>query len=97
VNILSHNREPASVDHQTVIRINRDTPYSFAIVDISGGATITIPDHGDRYVSVMVVNQDHYVNAIHHDPGEHRLTVEDHCTPYVGVAGTNLGRPGGCG
>ena len=86
VNILSHNREPASVDHQTVIRMNRDTLYSFAIVDIAAGATITIPDHGDRYVSVMVVNQDHYVNAIHHAPGEHRLTVEDHGTPYVGVA-----------
>lgn len=86
VNILLHNRVPASVEHQTVIRMNRDTLYSFAVVDISDGATITIPDHGDRYVSVMVVNQDHYVNAIHHDPGEHRLTVEDHGTPYVGVA-----------
>lgn len=60
VNVLSHNRAAASVDHQTVIRMNRDTLYSFAVVDLADGATVTIPEHGDRYVSVMVVNQDHY-------------------------------------
>ncbi len=86
VNLLSHNREPASVDHQTVIRMNRDTLYSFAVVDIADGATITIPEHGDRYVSVMVVNQDHYVNDIYHTAGEHRLSVETFDTPYVLVA-----------
>ncbi len=86
VNLLSHNREPASVDHQTVIRMNRDTLYSFAVVDIADGATINIPEHGDRYVSVMVVNQDHYVNDIYHTAGEHRLSVETFDTPYVLVA-----------
>lgn len=86
VNTFSHSREPASVDHQTVIRMNRDTLYSFAVVDITAGATITVPEHGGRYVSVMVVNQDHYVNAVHHASGEHQLTVDRHGTPYVGVA-----------
>ena len=43
VNIFRHNREPTSIDHQTVIRMNRDTLYSFAIVDISQGATVTVP------------------------------------------------------
>lgn len=86
VNVLAHNREPATVDHQTVIRLNRDTLYSFAVVDISDGATVTIPDHDGRYVSVMVVNQDHHVDAILHDAGEHRLTIEQFDTPYVGVA-----------
>lgn len=86
VNVLAHNREPATVDHQTVIRLNRDTLYSFAVVDISDGATVTIPDHDGRYVSVMVVNQDHYVDAILHDPGEHRLTIEQFDTRNVAVA-----------
>ncbi len=31
-----------------------------AIVDISAGATVTVPDAGVRYVSVMIVNEDHY-------------------------------------
>jgi hypothetical protein len=86
INRLSHNRTPASVDHQTVIRMNRDTLYSFAIVDISEPATITIPAHGDRYVSVMVVNEDHYINGIFHDAGTHELSIDRFDTPYVAVA-----------
>jgi hypothetical protein len=86
INRLSHNRAPAAVDHQTVIRMNRDTLYSFAIVDISAGAVVTIPEHGDRYVSVMVVNQDHYVNGILHDPGVHEIDIDRFDTPFVAAA-----------
>ncbi|MFP3821928.1 hypothetical protein SB658_24840, partial [Bacillus sp. SIMBA_008] len=60
--------------------------YSFAVVDISAGATFTIPEHGDRYVSAMVVNEHHYIDAIFHDAGEHRLTVEQFGTPHVVLA-----------
>jgi hypothetical protein len=86
INQLAHNREPTPIDQQTVIRMNRDTLYSFAIVDISDGASLTIPNAGDRYVSVMVVNQDHYINRVLHEPGQHSLTVDEFDTPYVAVA-----------
>ena len=76
VNRLKHNRAPTPIDHQPVIRMNRDTLYSTAVLDISDGATVTVPDGGDRYVSVMVVNQDHFINRILHEPGQHLLTVE---------------------
>lgn len=46
VNAFSHNREPAAVEKQTVIRMNRDTLYSFAVIDISAGATLTVPEAG---------------------------------------------------
>jgi len=62
INQFRHNRVPAAVDEQTVIRMNRDTLYSFAVVDISAGATLTVPDAGDRYLSVMAVNEGHYIN-----------------------------------
>ena len=97
VNVWSHNRVPTPLDHQLVIRMNRDTLYSTAIIDISNGASISVPDGGDRYVSVMVVNQDHYINRIIHEPGEHELTVDEFDTPYVLVAARVLvdaGRPG---
>ena len=93
VNTWFHHRAPASVDHQTVIRMNRDTLYSFAIADISDGATLTVPEHGDRYVSVMIVNQDHYINEIVHDPGVYELSVDRHETPYVLVAARVLVDP----
>mgnify|MGYP002737254377 CR=1 FL=1 len=83
INTFRHNREPAAIDEQTVIRLNRDTLYSFAIVDISAGARVTLPDAGDRYLSAMVVNNDHYVNAIFHDAGTHELTIDQFDTDYV--------------
>ena len=49
INRFGHNRMPTPVEHQPVIRMNRDTLYSFAAVDISEGATLTIPDGGARY------------------------------------------------
>jgi hypothetical protein len=86
VNVFRHNREPTSLEGQTVIRMNRDTLYSFAIADISEGAVVTVPQSGDRYLSVMVVNQDHYINRLFHDPGEYELTVAEFDTPWVLVA-----------
>ena len=44
INQWLHYRVPTPLEHQTVIRMNRDTLYSGAIVDISNGATITLPD-----------------------------------------------------
>lgn len=73
VNRFRHNRAPASIDEQTVIRLNRDTLYSFAIVDLHAGAVLTLPETGDRYVSAMIVNNDHLVTAVFHDAGEYRL------------------------
>jgi hypothetical protein len=43
VNRFQHRRAPTSVDHQPVIRMNRDTLYSEAIVDVSEGARVTLP------------------------------------------------------
>jgi len=86
VNRFFHLRGPTPLDKQIVIRMNRDTIYSGALVDISEGATLIVPDAGDRYMSIMVVNEDHYVNKVIHGPGEHELTVEELGTPYVALA-----------
>jgi hypothetical protein len=86
VNRFFHLRVPTPLDQQTVIRMNRDTIYSSAVVDISEGATLIVPDAGDRYMSIMVVNEDHYVNKVIHGPGAHALTVEELGTPYVVLA-----------
>jgi hypothetical protein len=93
VNTFSHNREPAPIDRQTVIRMNRDTLYSFAVVDLSAGATLTVPDAGERYLSVMVVNEDHYINRVVHDAGRYELTVAEFGSPYVVVAARTLVDP----
>lgn len=80
---LLHHRELADIDHQTVIRLNRDTIYSSAVFDLEAGpVTITMPDAGDRFMSLMVVNQDHYVPLVAYS-GTHTLTKEKMGTRYV--------------
>lgn len=93
INRFQHNRAPASVEKQTVIRMNRDTVYSFAVVDVSAGASLTIPDARGRYLSVMAVNEGHYVNQVLHDPGTYELTSEDLGSRYVVLAARTLVDP----
>ena len=57
------------------------------------GATLTLPEHGDRYLSAMVVNQDHYVDAIFHDAGSYELASDTFGTRYVTVAVRTLVDP----
>ena len=93
INRWHHNRVPTPLDQQTVVRMNRDTLYSFAVVDLDDGAVVTMPDSGGRYTSLMVVNQDHYINQIIHSPGEHRLALVDHGSRYVLLAMRVLADP----
>lgn len=93
VNKWAHNRQPIPLDKQNVIRMNRDTLYSSAIVDISKGATLTLPDPGKRYMSMMVVNEDHYVNKVFHKGGVYKLTMKEFDTPYVILAARTLANP----
>lgn len=93
LNRWKHHREPVPVDEQTVIRTNRDTLYSFAVVNISAGAAVSIPDASGRYLTVMVVNQDHYINRVFTEPGEYVLTMDEFDTPYVLLAARILVDP----
>lgn len=79
------HREPAPLDHQTIIRLNRDTLYSGTIVDVTKGATLTLPETGGRYLSAMVVNQDHYIPVLAHAAGPVELTEENCGSPFVMV------------
>lgn len=88
-----HVRQPTPLDRQSVIRMNRDTLYSVGIVDISQGATLAMPEASGRYMTVMVINEDGYLNRVFHESGEHPLTVEEFGTSFVLVAGRTLADP----
>jgi hypothetical protein len=84
---FNHRREPASIEKQTVIRLNRDTLYSSAVFDLDAGpVTITLPDAGKRFRSLQVINEDHYVPEVIYAPGSHTLDKEKVGTRYVAVA-----------
>jgi hypothetical protein len=82
---LNHTRELNPLDEQPIIRMNRDTLYSSAIVDVREGTTITLPDTNGRYISVEVINQDHFSPFILREPKEHLLTRDQIGTDYAGL------------
>ena len=58
---FEHHRDVASIDAQTIIRINRGTLYSAVVVDLDAGpATVTLPDPGKRFMSMQIVDEDQY-------------------------------------
>ncbi|MGB8712507.1 MAG: DUF1254 domain-containing protein [Onishia taeanensis] len=93
INKLHHNRTPTPIDKQNVIRMNRDTLYSLGIVNISQGATVTLPDTGKRYMSLMVINNDGYVNKVFYGGGSYKLTTDEFDTPFVGLVIRTLANP----
>lgn len=79
-----HIREPVPLDKQDVIRMNRDTLYSSAVVDLDAGpATLSIPETRGRFMAVQVISEDHYTPVVLYSPGEHRFTRADVGTRYA--------------
>ncbi len=83
VNRFFHFRQVTPLDRQTVVRMNKDTLYSPAVVDTERGATLTVPEMPDgRYCSVMLVDNDHYSCGVIYTPGTHQLPQD---TKFLGV------------
>jgi hypothetical protein len=83
VNRFYHFRQPTPLDKQNVVRMNRDTLYSMAVVDTSKGATITVPEiPPGRYASVYLADNDHYCPFVIYAAGTHALPTD---TKYLGV------------
>ena len=82
-----HIREPMSIDNQTVIRANRDTLYSSGVFDLDAGpVTVTLPDTGGRFMSLMAIDEDEYAPGTVYAPGKFTYTKEQVGTRYVLLA-----------
>jgi len=91
---FKHTREPAPVDRQLIVRLNRDTIYSSGVFDLDAGpVTINLPDSGDRFLSALVINQDHYNPQVFYGAGTHTLTKDSVGTRYVMVGVRILADP----
>ena len=76
VNDFAHNRKLTPTDDQPVVRMNRDTFYSFAVVDVSAGASITIPPVPEgKYVSIQPVTMDHRIQPMSYGSGTFELAT----------------------
>ncbi|MCA9174372.1 MAG: DUF1214 domain-containing protein, partial [Planctomycetales bacterium] len=80
---IFHMREPYSVVNQTTIRGNRDTLYSMAVFDLTVPVTIIKPSSPDRFQSLLVISQDHFMPVLKHGGGEITLTMDSVGTRYA--------------
>jgi hypothetical protein len=72
---LTHLRSRATAANQTVIRQNQDTLYSGIVLDLAKPVTITLPETDGRYMSMHVINQDHYM-FVETEPGSYPMSEE---------------------
>jgi hypothetical protein len=67
-----------------VIRQNRDTLYAAQVFDLDAGpVTITLPDGGERFISMQIIDEDEYVPAVIYDSSPHTFTKEEVGTRYM--------------
>jgi hypothetical protein len=84
---FAHQRELTPIDNQTLVRCNRDLFVSRGVFDLDAGpVTITLPNPGERFMSMLVIDQDHYVPIVIHGPGAHTFTKGWIGTRYVMIA-----------
>jgi hypothetical protein len=80
-----HHREPPPLDFD-IVRPNRDTLYSLAVFDLDAGpVTVTLPDAGQRFMTMQVIDQDHYTPAVVYGAGTYTFTREKIGTRYVSL------------
>lgn len=81
---LRHFRQMTPITAQPVVRMNRDTLYSSGVFDLDAGpVTITLPEAGERFMSVQAINEDHYTVGVYYEPGAHTFTREQVGTRYL--------------
>jgi hypothetical protein len=66
-----HHYSIMELDKQPAPMMNRDTKYSFSVLDGGGDVAITLPETDGRYMSLHVWNQDHITYKVFYGPGRY--------------------------
>jgi hypothetical protein len=83
---FNHGPGVMPIEKQAVVRANRDTLYSAGVFDLDAGpVTVTMPDAGKRFMSMIVIDEDQYAPLVFYGAGTHTLTKEQIGTRYVMV------------
>jgi hypothetical protein len=81
----AHHRELYPID-APIVRPNRDTLYSLSVFDLDAGpVTITLPNAGQRFMSLQVIDGDQYTPDVIYGAGRYTFTREKIGTRYVSL------------
>lgn len=75
VNTFTHN-PPVSIENQDIIRSNRDVMYSLAVVDVSEGATLSVPER-DAFQIIHVMDENHLSHFVIRAGESRTITTDD--------------------
>lgn len=70
-NAWHHHRKTMALSEQPAPLMNRDTVYSFAVLDGGGDVAITLPENDGRYMSLHVMNHNHVTYKVFYGPGRY--------------------------
>ena len=83
---LEHRRRMAQIDEQNVVRMNRDTLYSSGVFDLAAApVTISMPETDGRFMSLLMISEDHYAVDVAYAPARRTYTQGDVGTRYAFV------------
>jgi hypothetical protein len=76
---------PSSIPaEQFVVRMNRDTPYSVSVIDMSSDDVYVTVPKTDRYVTIQIVDENHETQPMIYGSGRHKITAKtDHAFVIV--------------
>lgn len=94
VGTFRHRRDAADVDHQDVVRMNRDTLYSSGVFDLSAGeVTVTLPEGDGRYMALQAIDEDHYVVGVYYGPDSCTFALDQIGTRYLALVVRTFANP----
>ncbi len=72
------HKEPVTMKNQTIIRSNADVVYSLALVDVSEGATFSIPERENGSLQMMqLIDENHFTRKVIFAGESATLTPDD--------------------
>ncbi|GAM70168.1 hypothetical protein JCM19236_5715 [Vibrio sp. JCM 19236] len=91
INKFLHKRELTPTDEQPVVRMNRDTYYSMAVINVSKGASVTLPEIPEgKYMSMEIITEDHRIQPMKYGAGTFELSTHtgDHIYAIIRLDAT---------
>lgn len=85
-----HHRNIMELDKQPAPMMNRDTLYSFSIVDGGGDVAITLPETDGRYQSLHVWNHDHVTYKVFYGAGRYVIPADKTSDYFVANVRTQI-------
>lgn len=90
LNAFYHFPGISSAEDRWVVSPNNDTVYSVAIVNASQGFTLDLPEVGDRFLAIQIIDENHMTPFYLYGGGSYTFTADQFESEYV-VVGIRTG------